>query len=88
MRAQSPYHNVRKGVAYPAVLMTTGENDPRVDPHNSRKMIAVLQAATSAPYPVLLLQKSGQGHGIGNSFQQRVEADAEKYAFFWSQLSD
>ena len=88
MRAQSPYHNVRRGVAYPAVLMTTGENDPRVDPSNSRKMIAALQAATSSPYPVLLLQKSGQGHGVGNSFQQRVDADAEKYAFFWSQLGD
>jgi prolyl oligopeptidase len=88
MRAQSPYHNVRKGVAYPAVLMTTGENDPRVDPYNSRKMVAELQADSSSPYPVLLLQKSGQGHGIGNSFQQRVEAEAERFAFFWSQLSN
>ena len=72
MLKQSPYHNVRKGVAYPAVLMTTGENDPRVDPYNSRKMIALLQADSSSPYPILLLQKSGQGHGVGNSLQQRV----------------
>jgi prolyl oligopeptidase len=88
MRAQSPYHNVRKGVAYPAVLMTTGENDPRVEPYNSRKMIAQLQADSSSPYPVLLLQKSGEGHGIGNSLQQRIDADAERFAFFWSQLSN
>jgi prolyl oligopeptidase len=88
MRRQSPYHNVRKGVAYPAVLMTTGENDPRVDPYNSRKMVAELQADTSSPYPVLLLQKGGQGHGIGNSFQQVVDDTAERYAFFWSQLSN
>jgi prolyl oligopeptidase len=87
MLAQSPYHNVRKGVAYPAVLMTTGENDPRVDPYNSRKMIAVLQADSSSSYPILLLQKSGEGHGIGNSFQQTVDATTERYAFFWSQLS-
>jgi len=87
MLAQSPYHNVRKGVAYPAVLMTTGENDPRVDPYNSRKMIALLQADSSSPHPILLLQKSGQGHGIGNSFQQTVDAAAERFAFFWSQLS-
>ena len=40
MLAQSPYHNARKGVAYPAVLMTTGENDPRIDPYISRKMVA------------------------------------------------
>jgi prolyl oligopeptidase len=88
MLAQSPYHNVRKGVAYPAVLMTTGENDPRVDPYNSRKMIAALQADSSSPYPILLLQKSGEGHGIGNSFGQVVDATAERYTFFWSQLSN
>ena len=88
MFMQSPYHQVRKGVAYPAVLMTTGENDPRVDPYNSRKMVAVLQADSSSPHPVLLLQKGGQGHGIGNSFQQTVDATAERYAFFWSQLAD
>jgi prolyl oligopeptidase len=87
MRAQSPYHNVRSGVAYPAVLLTTGENDPRVEPYNSRKMAAALQAASSSPYPVLLLQKSGEGHGVGNSFQQIVDATAERFAFFWSQLS-
>jgi prolyl oligopeptidase len=88
MRAQSPYHNVRKGVAYPAVLMSTGENDPRVDPYNSRKMIAQLQADSSSTYPILLLQKGGQGHGIGNSFQQIVDDTAEHYAWFWSQLAD
>ena len=88
MRQQSPYHNVRKGVAYPAVLMTTGENDPRVDPYNSRKMIAELQGASSSAYPILLLQKGGQGHGIGNSFRQRVDDTTDQYAFFWSQLSN
>ncbi|MEO7038780.1 MAG: prolyl oligopeptidase family serine peptidase [Candidatus Elarobacter sp.] len=87
MLRQSPYHNVRKGVAYPAVLMTTRENDPRVDPYNSRKMIAELQADSSSPYPILLLQKSGEGHGIGNSLQQIVDGVTERYAFFWSQLS-
>jgi prolyl oligopeptidase len=87
MRTQSPYHNVRAGVAYPAVLLTTGENDPRVEPYNSRKMAAALQASSSSTYPVLLLQKSGEGHGVGNSFQQIVDATAERFAFFWSQLS-
>ena len=87
MIEQSPYHNVHRGTAYPAVLMTTGENDPRVDPANSRKMIAELQADSSSDRPILLLQKSGEGHGIGNSFQQTVDAAAERFAFFWSQLS-
>jgi len=47
-------------------------------------MIAVLQADSSSSYPILLLQKSGEGHGIGNSFQQTVDATTERYAFFWS----
>ncbi len=86
MLAQSPYYNVAKGRPYPAVLMTTGENDPRVDPYNSRKMVALLQADSSSPYPELLIQRSGQGHGIGNSFDQAVEASTELYTFFDSQL--
>jgi len=86
MLRQSPYHNVVRGRAYPAVLMTTGENDPRVDPYNSRKMIARLQAASSSPYPILLIQRAGQGHGIGNSFAQQVEQATAVYTFFESQL--
>ena len=86
MREQSPYHNVVDGRPYPAVLFTTGENDPRVEPYNSRKMIARLQAASSSGLPLLLLQKSGEGHGIGNSFDQRVTAATQSFAFFDSQL--
>lgn len=86
MLKQSPYHNVHKGVAYPAVLLTTGENDPRVEPYMSRKMAAMLQADTSSPRPIYLVQRSGQGHGIGNSFDQRVESATDIDAFFESQL--
>ena len=50
-------------------------------------MVAILQADSSSPSPILLLQKSGEGHGIGNSFQQSVDTAAERYTFFWSQLS-
>jgi prolyl oligopeptidase len=86
MVKQSPYQNVVKGRAYPGVLMLTGENDPRVDPYDSRKMTARLQAASSSPYPILLWQKSGEGHGIGNSFDQRVSNLAAELTFFDSQL--
>jgi len=86
MVKQSPYENVVKGRAYPAVLMTTGENDPRVDPYMSRKMVARLQAASSSPYPILLWQKAGQGHGIGNSFAQRVADTTATLTWFESQL--
>lgn len=84
--AYSPYYHVRKGVAYPAVLMETGENDPRVEPRESRKMTAMLQAASTSGYPVLLWQKSGQGHGIGNSFDQQVAQTTQMLTFFESQL--
>jgi prolyl oligopeptidase len=84
---QSPYQNVRDGVAYPAMLMTTGENDPRVSPMNSRKMTARLQAATSSRNPILLIQNAGQGHGIGNSFEQDITDAANVMTFFTSQLA-
>lgn len=86
MVRQSPYENVVAGRRYPAVLMETGANDPRVDPYNSRKMVARLQRASASERPVLLLQKSGEGHGIGNSFDQRVRATSEILTFFASQL--
>jgi len=66
--------------------MTTGENDPRVEPYSSRKMIAKLQADSSSPYPLLLLQKTGQGHGIGDSFEQQVREESQILTFFDSQL--
>ena len=86
MYAYSPYYHVKSGVAYPAVLMETGENDPRVAPRESRKMTAMLQAASTSGYPILLWQKSGEGHGIGNSFDQRVLATTQMLTFFESQL--
>ena len=86
MLKQSPYHNVHNGTAYPAVLFMTGENDPRVDPYNSRKMAARMQAASSSAYPILLLQQSGRGHGMGSSFGQYVEQRIDVLTFFESQL--
>ncbi len=52
----------------------------------SRKMIAVLQADTASTNPVLLIQRAGQGHGIGNSFDRRIESATETSVFFDSQL--
>jgi prolyl oligopeptidase len=86
MLTQSPYHNVHKGTAYPAVLFVTGENDPRVAPYMSRKMIARLQADSSSSNPLLLIQNAGAGHGMGSSFQQQVEMGTQIDTFFESQL--
>ena len=84
--AYSPYHRVKDGTAYPAVLLTSGANDGRVDPYNSRKMAARLQAATSSDRPVLLLVNADTGHGIGTSMSKRVEQDADTCAFLVDQL--
>jgi prolyl oligopeptidase len=59
----SPYHHVRDGVAYPAVLFTVFTNDTRVDPLHAYKMCAALQHATSSDRPVLLRAEDQVGHG-------------------------
>ena len=82
----SPYHNVRPGVAYPAILMVAGENDPRVSPWQSRKMIARLQADSTSGYPIILLTRRNAGHGIGASFSQRLGDRGAEYIFFAQQL--
>jgi prolyl oligopeptidase len=84
--AYSPYHHVKDGTAYPAVLMLTGENDHRVNPMESRKMIARLQAATSSDRPILLRTTSSAGHGIGTALDERVEQDADVFSFLFDQL--
>ena len=84
--AYSPYHHVVNGTKYPAVLMLTGANDPRVDPMNSRKMIARLQAANTSSHPILLLASSTSGHGIGTAFSEAIAQQTDVYAFLFDQL--
>jgi prolyl oligopeptidase len=84
--AYSPYHHVVNGARYPAVLMQTGANDPRVDPANSRKMIARLQAANRSAYPILLVAGSDTGHGIGTALSQVIAQQADVFAFLFDQL--
>jgi prolyl oligopeptidase len=82
LRAYSPYHNVRAGVRYPAVLFTTAEGDSRVDPMHARKMAAMLQAQTEDPEAVVLLRVDRDaGHGVGKPLDKQVEDFADQYAF-------
>jgi prolyl oligopeptidase len=83
--AYSPYHHVKDGVEYPAVMFMTGANDPRVDPANSRKMTARLQASGSKR-PVLLRTSSNAGHGIGSSLTERLNEEADVEAFLFREL--
>jgi prolyl oligopeptidase len=84
--AYSPYHNVVDGTRYPDVLITADENDGRVNPSNSRKMVARLQAATTSESYVLLRMSSGSGHGIGSALSEDIALYADTYAFLFDRL--
>jgi prolyl oligopeptidase len=79
--AMDAYQHVKDGTAYPAVLLITGANDPRVDPWELFKMTARLQAATSSRNPVLLRIDYDAGHGMGSSKTQRDLITADQAAF-------
>jgi prolyl oligopeptidase len=78
--ASDPYHRVRDGVVYPAVLLTTGLHDPRVPPWMPAKFAARLQAA-GRTRPTLLRVDMDAGHGIGSTETQRENEYADIYAF-------
>jgi prolyl oligopeptidase len=82
--AYSPYHNVVNGTSYPAVLLTAGENDSRVDAWHAKKMLARLQEATSSGKPVLL-QLEATGH-LAGSLDQTIEQTTDLHAFLFDQL--
>jgi prolyl oligopeptidase len=86
--AYSPYHHVREGECYPAVLMTTAEGDSRVDPLHARKMVGALQHASRCQHerPVLLHQESRAGHGQGKPLHKQADELADVLSFFTWQL--
>ena len=86
MLSYSPYHHVVDGTPYPAVFLLTGDNDGRVDPMNSRKFAARLQAATASSHPILLRTTSAAGHGIGSALTEVVAAQTDVFAFLWREL--
>jgi prolyl oligopeptidase len=86
LRSYSPYHHVRDGQAYPAVLLATAESDTRVDPMHARKMAARLQAASSAEYPVLLRLEARAGHGAGKPLSKMLDELTDSWTFVFSEL--
>jgi prolyl oligopeptidase len=84
--AYSPYHHVIDRTSYPAVLFMTGANDPRVDPMQSRKMAARLQAVSATAAPILLRTSSNTGHGGGTPLSDKIEEDTDQYSFLFYQL--
>lgn len=81
LRAYSPYHNIRSGVRYPAVLATTADTDDRVVPGHSFKYIAALQAADAGPQPHLIRIETRAGHGSGKPTDKQIEEYSDMYAF-------
>jgi prolyl oligopeptidase len=82
----STYHQVRDGVAYPAVLLTHGVNDPRVEVWQTTKTAARLMAATASERPVLMRLNYESGHGIGSTRSQVFDERADMYAFMLWQM--
>ena len=86
LMAYSPYHHVRDGVAYPAVLLHTAASDTRVDAMHARKMTARLQAANPKGLPVLLRLESHAGHGAGKPLGKVIEQLVDEWSFVFAQL--
>jgi prolyl oligopeptidase len=84
--AYSPYHHVKEGTLYPAVLFTTAESDSRVDPLHARKMAAAMQAATASERPILLRVETKAGHGAGKPVAKLVEEMTDVYSFLFAEL--
>jgi prolyl oligopeptidase len=86
LHAYSPYHRVQDGIAYPAVLLATGEGDTRVDPLHARKMAARLQAATMSDHPILLRIEEKAGHGQGKPRSKLLDEQVDTWSFLLGEL--
>ena len=79
--AYSPYHNVREGTNYPAILVTTADTDDRVVPGHSFKYAAAIQKAQAGDAPVLIRIETRAGHGAGKPTEMTIEEYADRWAF-------
>lgn len=82
----SPYHNLKKGICYPATLVTTADTDDRVVPSHSFKFIAQLQHVQSCDHPVLARIETKAGHGAGRPVSKAIEEAADQWAFLVKNL--
>ena len=82
----SPYHRVRDGVAYPAVLLISGDADSRCNPMHARKMAARLQAANRSENPILLDYKPAWGHTPVQPLSVKIESLTDRLAFVCREL--
>jgi len=85
----SPYHNIRSGVDYPAILVTTADTDDRVVPGHSFKYTAALQAANLGAMPHLIRIETRAGHGSGKPTDKQIAETADLWSFagYWTGLT-
>jgi len=81
LRAYSPYHNIRAGQRYPAILVTTADTDDRVVPGHSFKYTAALQSAKLGDQPHLIRIETRAGHGAGKPTDKIIAEAADQWAF-------
>jgi prolyl oligopeptidase len=86
LHAYSPYHHVRPGVRYPALLMMASDHDDRVDPMHARKFVAAVQNAPGNGAPVLLRIEMNAGHGGADQVAKTIESSADLYVFLFHAL--
>ena len=88
--AYSPYHHVKAGTEYPAVLFMTADTDTRVDPMHAKKMAALMQDEAengkSRTRPILLRIETKAGHGAGKPVTKQIEEFTDVYSFLFWQL--
>lgn len=82
----SPYHNVKDGTKYPAIMFVSGDSDTRVDPLHARKMTARMQAANASGRPILLNYDTKGGHSGGLPVSIQIEKAADELSFLMDQL--
>ena len=88
--AYSPYHHVKEGVLYPAIMFMTADSDTRVDPMHAKKMAALMQAKAangqSRERPILLRIEPKAGHGVGKPVSKLIEEGTDIWSFLFWQL--
>jgi prolyl oligopeptidase len=81
LKSYSPVHNVRKGIEYPATLITTGDHDDRVVPAHSFKFASELQEKQSGENPALIRIEVNAGHGAGTPVNKTIEQNVDIFGF-------
>lgn len=79
----SPLHNIKKGVTYPATMVTTADHDDRVFPAHSFKYIATLQEMNDGKNPTLIRIETKVGHGAGTSTSKSIDLVTDLYSFMF-----